>query len=227
MKECCQWWSAIKSLRRVESARDDWAMAADRCQRTHCKRLSKPPKRNKQRNVDSWYGASRRLLSGHLTKFQHATDAWVPAILSAIVKRHKSDRKRTISLVCSKCRKCQANERRAEQAPKWIMRCIRTHKQRISSASRTDWQRKADAIACGLRSRTKGSSRKVLPKVSNWADGITQAVTAFNAKRSRANASEWSKWSVNVASNNRKRQRGKQHRKAQRQSDKQGNLAVG
>jgi len=219
MNECCEWWSAIKALRRAEPVRDDWALAADRCKRAHEKRCAKPPN-GRNRNVESWYEASRRILSSHLTKLQHAKDAWAPAILKAISNRHKSTFKRQAAINPCVCQKCRS-------VPKWVSRCLETHSQRICSAKRTDWQRKAEAIACGLRNRTKGNSRNVLPKASNWTDGITRAVLAFNAKRSRANASEWDKWSVNVASNNRKRQRGKQHRKAKRQSDQQSNTSAG
>lgn len=206
MKECCQWWSAIKSLGVHGKQVNEWAMAIDRCCRQHKKRVAKPPKRNVSRNVASWYEATRRLLAIMQTKRQRC-NPWQRAIENAWTRsKNRKGYIREQRLVLRVCPKCQ-------HVPKWVGRCLKQHKRWVAAALQTDWQRKLGTLAVGARNRSPAAGRKRLI-ASDWVSAIDLAHKRFRSRRHSRGWSEWQKWAVSVSSDNRRRMRLKRWRRA-------------
>lgn len=149
-----------------------------------------------------------------------------------LIKSQISNYKRTCSLKCrgqlkSKesgvfarefIRKLSAFVRRKEKERlKPYRRGLAYLRYRVKYASMTDLERKFNNIAIANRNRTAGNKRGKRAKITTLEGGIRRALDKVR-NRIRWLSFHWVKrWSVNCASNNRKRMRKKENARAKRE----------
>lgn len=218
MKECCQWWSAMraascehKRLRYAsEQATDEWQAAALRMLRQHKKRVRYKPRTAKRKTCTTWTLALRTVWTQHLKRCESANNPWLQRLTAIAAWGGAKPTKTTLTKV-TKCNKCRVR-------PKWISRLIAQHRAGCMRAKMGEWDRKMASIASGVRVRAKSRQRKAKTIViTDWQGGLENAIRLNKARRNWREANQWTRWAISGGSNNYKRAR----RRTDRESNKQ------
>lgn len=188
--ECCEWWSAMLSIRRAPLKGDQWKMAMHRCLNQHCRRRGLVAAKGKLKSVNSWNESAMRMLSQHQKRVTRS-DGWGKAIERVAKTRPPTPgKRRTLSVTL--CPECAA-------IPEWARRCVMHHRGCVHRATRSDWEIRFLGSLAGLRKRISRPAKEK-KKATEWKPAIDRALASFKNRKRKHDGCEWHKWALKTSS---------------------------
>lgn len=226
MKECCRWWTAMKSLAQRPkyrlAAMSDWDAAFERLRKSHVDSRRYKGKPERQPTGRTWHEACCKMRSYACSRGHRHHWSSRLAAESGYVNRKRAEVEPEPTM-CPECAeqfiKDQSDRLRH---PAWIRRLLDHHRGIVRQSKKDAWDRKFSNICDGNSRRAKPITKEAIqPLPATWSEAAKHLVQRHNSWLRYGRMDQWERWASNTASNLRKRERSVGHRWTSNQQQSQ------